>query len=214
MGVRRAVVLEHEAQLKEEQRHREHAEQRVRDMERERARIEAEVAGRYEERLRAKVGFHFVQSSLPLIIIMYSSQDAEREAAVMGVRSKFEDQLKSSDALHDAAIREKDEAIRRLEDESEKERAQQEALRSDLEHRLQKEGDIEAKVYCPDDCRSHHATDTTFPAQNSLGILRAEDCRSHQATDTSERRDWSVQHVQNHRGDSQLLAVSHSPGAD
>ena len=87
---------------------------------------------------------------MPLIMIMYSLQDAEREAAVMEVRrdfeeqlkckdaereaavmearSDFEEQLKCKDALHDAAIREKDEAIRRLESE---------------------------KVHCP--CGCHHA---------------------------------------------------------
>jgi hypothetical protein len=54
---------------------------------------------------------------LPLVIIMNPSQDAEREAAVMEARSDFEEQLKCKDALHDAAIREKDEAIRRLESE-------------------------------------------------------------------------------------------------
>ncbi len=44
---------------------------------------------------------------------MNSSQDAEREADVMEVRRDFEEQL----ALRDAAIQEKDEAIRRLESE-------------------------------------------------------------------------------------------------
>jgi hypothetical protein len=59
---------------------------------------------------RRSVGFHLVRSSLLLMVLnMNSFQDAEREAAVMGVRMEYEELLKARDARHDAVLREKDE---------------------------------------------------------------------------------------------------------
>ncbi len=86
-------------EAKEEQRRREHAEQRIREMEKERVHIEAEVA-----RLGAKVGWVILSSCL-VIMMKNPSQDAKHEAAVESLQKEFKERMKTElDSLRTSKV--------------------------------------------------------------------------------------------------------------